>query len=127
MSVNLRQAPENQARLLKTLAHPTRLRLLHALRDGEQCVCHLTALLGQRQAYVSQQLMFLRRSGVLEDRRDGTRVYYRVRDPHLFELLDLMNALVGARVHVADPAVVPECSCPRCQGAPSRQKQNGRK
>lgn len=48
------------ADLLKAIAHPERLRLLAALRDGNQCVCHLTALLEKRQPYVSQQLAYLR-------------------------------------------------------------------
>ncbi len=102
------------ARLLKALAHPIRLRLLYALRDNEECVCHLTALMRQRQAYVSQQLMFLRRAGLLTDRKEGLRVYYRVRDPRVFDVLDAVNACTGVkRVPVEKPRLA-VCSCPKC-------------
>lgn len=101
------------ARILKALAHPARLRILNALREDEECVCHLTALLKQRQAYVSQHLMFLRQAGLIEDRKEGLRVYYRVQDPRLFEVLDLVNAMAG--VPRKEPERVASCACPRCE------------
>ncbi|MEW5718332.1 MAG: metalloregulator ArsR/SmtB family transcription factor [Chloroflexota bacterium] len=103
------------ADVLKMLAHPIRLRLLHALRDGEECVCHLTALLHQRQAYVSQQLMFLRQAGLIEDRKDGLRVYYRVKDPRVFEILDAANALAGVKAIAAEARTLAACPCPKCE------------
>jgi DNA-binding transcriptional ArsR family regulator len=106
-------------RFLKALAHPARLRILNALRDDEECVCHLTALLKQRQAYVSQQLMFLRQAGLIEDRKEGLRVYYHIKDPRLFEVLDLVNALAG--VTPKEPERLAACSCPRCEAHGPRQ------
>lgn len=103
------------AKVLKALAHPARLQILNALRDGEECVCHLTALMRQRQAYVSQQLMFLRQAGVIEDRKEGLRVYYRVKDPRVFEVLDLVNALVGIQEGITKRQWVSACPCPKCQ------------
>ncbi len=103
------------ANLLKVMAHPARLRLLNALRDDEECVCHLTALLRERQAYVSQQLMFLREAGLLEDRKDGLRVYYRIKDPRVLQVLDAINALTGARQSAGSRQTVPACSCPKCE------------
>jgi DNA-binding transcriptional ArsR family regulator len=102
------------ARLLKALAHPVRLRLLYALRDNEECVCHLTALLRQRQAYVSQQLMFLRRAGLLTDRKEGLRVYYRVRDPRVFDVSDAANAFAGVKRMPVEKPRLTVCSCPKC-------------
>ena len=58
------------------------------LRDGEQCVCHLEAVLGCRQAYISQHLMVLREAGLVEDRRDGARIFYRVIKPEVFDLVE---------------------------------------
>ena len=51
------------ATIMKALVHPVRLQILQVLRDGEACVCHLEAVLNQRQAYISQQLMRLRDAG----------------------------------------------------------------
>ncbi len=102
-------------RLLKTLAHPARLQILNALRQDEQCVCHLTALLHHRQAYVSQQLRFLRRAGIIEDRKDGLRVYYRVKDPRVFDVLDTLNALAGAKDIPSEKVAIATCPCPKCE------------
>ena len=113
----------SQAQLLKVLAHPTRLRLLHALRGGEQCVCHLTALLHERQAYVSQQLMFLRRAGLLQDRKEGSRVYYRIGDKRLFRTLDAMD-VSGTGAKSSGRQRIAFCPCPKCEagGQPSKKK-----
>jgi DNA-binding transcriptional ArsR family regulator len=102
-------------RLFKVLAHPTRLSLLKALRDREECVCHLTALLQARQAYVSQQLMFLRQAGLIDDRKAGARVFYRVRDPRLFKVLDAVDALTGTDDTAPELQSPLACPCPRCE------------
>jgi DNA-binding transcriptional ArsR family regulator len=102
-------------KILKALAHPTRLRLLNALRNGEECVCHLTALVRQRQAYVSQQLMFLRRAGLIEDRKEGLRIYYHVQDPSLFQVIDMANDLAGTVKLENDPETIATCPCPKCE------------
>ncbi len=104
----------HSAQLLRAVAHPARLRLLYALRDGEECVCHLTTLFRQRQAYVSQQLMFLRQAGLIADRKDGLRVYYRVQDPRVFDLLDAANAMVGVKEIAAEARTLAACPCPKC-------------
>lgn len=104
-----------QVRLMKMVGHPARWQILNLLRSGEECVCHLTAALHQRQAYVSQQLMFLRQAGLIEDRKDGLRVYYRVKDPRLFHLLDAVNAVAGVERVKATPQVLAGCPCPKCE------------
>lgn len=74
--------------VLKACAHPVRLQILEVLlRDGEACVCHLEAHLGQRQAAISQHLARLRQAGLVSDRRDGWNVYYSVAEPSLGRLL----------------------------------------
>ncbi len=104
----------SQIQLLKVIGHPARWKILQLLRPGEECVCHLTAALHSRQAYVSQQLIFLRQAGVVEDRKDGARVYYRVRDSRVFEILDLVNGVTGAE-QIAAPETLAKCPCPKCQ------------
>jgi ArsR family transcriptional regulator len=113
---------QSRARLLKLVAHPTRLRLLNALAAGEECVCHLTALLNQRQAYVSQQLMFLRRAGLLEDRKEGSRVYYRIKDKRLFPILAAANP-AGAGSKSSERGTVAACACPRCQASTRKKRR----
>lgn len=116
------KAYKKQADLFRALAHPVRLRILDILAHQEACVCHLTAILGQRQPYVSQQLGTLREAGLVTDRRDGTLIYYRLADEHLALLLEVGKTLV--RALSAEPLEFPDvvqgalenCPCPRCQG-----------
>ncbi len=107
---------EKQARLFKTLAHPARLAILDVLRNGEACVCHMEAALGFRQAYLSQQLMVLREVGLVDDRRDGWNVYYRVRKPDVYSVVDAARASLGENKRIASPAVIASCTCPHCAG-----------
>jgi ArsR family transcriptional regulator len=91
-----------KAEFFKTLGHPARLAILDFLRDGEKSVNELQALLGADQSTVSQQLAKLRNNNIVEPRKKGTTVYYSVRDPMIFELLDVARAifnqqLVGAQ------------------------------
>ena len=86
---------EAQAQVLKILTHPTRIAILNILRDGEHCVCHLEAYLGLRQSYISQQLAVLREAGLIQDRRDGWNIFYRVINPRVFTVLDAVEAFTG--------------------------------
>lgn len=111
------EAYDYQAELLKALAHPVRLHILDILRDGERCVCHIEAVVGMRQAYVSQQLSTLRRAGLVTDRKDGLRVYYRLADRALLRVLDQTRTLLerqGADVAPLPAAAPHDCPCPRC-------------
>ncbi|MCL7452433.1 MAG: metalloregulator ArsR/SmtB family transcription factor [Anaerolineae bacterium] len=112
---------QKEAQLFRALSHPVRLRILDILSRQEACVCHLTAILGKRQPYVSQQLATLREAGLVTDRRDGTLIYYSLAGEHLAELLDEGKAVVqglaeGTLVFPAVPEEILEnCPCPRCQ------------
>jgi DNA-binding transcriptional ArsR family regulator len=110
-------AYNNSAKLFKALMHPARLEILDILRDGEACVCHIEAALGQRQAYISQQLSVLREVGLVQDRRDGWNVHYRVTQPQVFALLDMAMTMVGSQPSdrkMAHGAELDNCPCPRC-------------
>jgi ArsR family transcriptional regulator len=101
--------------LFKALNHPVRLAILDLLHKDEACVCHLEAVLGQRQAYISQQLAVLREAGLIRDRREGWNVYYQVEDPEIFHLIQL------ARQHIFGedaPEInfnTQNCPCPKCE------------
>jgi ArsR family transcriptional regulator len=105
---------DDLSQIFKSLAHPTRLAILDILRDEEQCVCHLEAVLGQRQAYISQHLMSLREAGLVADRRDGSRIYYRVVRPEIYQLLDSSTALLTQGERQSYPARIETCACPKC-------------
>lgn len=85
------QKEQLAARCLKALAHPTRLRILAVLRDRELGVQQIVEALGVSQSSISQQLGLLKDRRVLESRRDGNQVFYRVRDRRILKLVDLMQ------------------------------------
>lgn len=77
-----------KAELFRVLGHPMRVRILEVLRDGERTVGDLQAALGLDSSGTSQHLAALRRQGLVEGRREGTSVYYRAKDPRVFQLLE---------------------------------------
>jgi ArsR family transcriptional regulator len=86
--------PEAKAALFRVLGHPARVRILELLRAGERSVGQLQAELELDSGSTSQHLAALRRVGVVESRRDGTSVFYRVEDPRVSELLDSGKEIV---------------------------------
>lgn len=105
-------------KLLKILSHPVRLAILEELREREQCVCHLEAHLGLRQAAISQHLSRLRSAGFIEDRREGWNVYYRVCDPRIFDLLGKAALLSGYQPEPSPVREPVQCPCPQCNPNP---------
>ena len=100
---------------LKLLAHPERLRILDALRRDAECVCHLEALLGKPQPYVSQQLRILRDAGVITDEKQGQNVFYRLADAQLREwLARILGDVTGDLPEMARHKKVVACVCPKC-------------
>jgi len=77
---------EKIADRLKAMADPMRLRILHVLQGGERCVSDILGEVGGSQANVSKHLSILRRVGLVECRREGVNVYYRIEDPAVFSI-----------------------------------------
>jgi ArsR family transcriptional regulator len=107
------------SRLLESISKPARIQILLAIGEDEACVCHLEAVLGYRQAYISQQLMALREVNILETRRDGRFVFYRLCDKRILELIQEAGAIAGVPAEDIQPVIRIErttnCSCPSCQ------------
>lgn len=78
------------ARRFAVLGDPTRLKLLHALFEGEKSVNELVKLAGSTQPNVSRHLHKLMHSGTVRRRKSGTTVYYAIADPTLFKLCELV-------------------------------------
>lgn len=78
-----------KAEFFKALAHPLRLAILDALREGEKSVSQLIHELRAEQSTLSQQLALLKQKRLLESRREGTMVFYRPKDPEVYAFLDL--------------------------------------
>ena len=88
----MHEAAAEAARLLKTLANPDRLMLLCQLSQGEMSVGELEASLGIMQPTLSQQLGVLRSEGLVDTRREGKHIYYRVLSPQALAVLQVLYA-----------------------------------
>ena len=125
-------ASQKISQLFRVLGQPTHLDILLAIGTGEACVCHLEAMTGWRQAYISQHLMALRSEGLVVSRRDGRNVFYRLRQASILDLIRKAAGVVGmaqvktAQSQRAEP--LSNCACPTCsiQTPPPRLREASR-
>jgi len=83
-----KKVAEHVAEVLKAVAHPVRLQIIELLEAKEMCVGDIVIALGGKQAITSQQLNMMKDKGVLNCRRNGTKVYYRIEDKNVIKLLN---------------------------------------
>jgi len=87
-----------EAELLKVLGHPARLQVLQILARQETCVCELLPVLGLEQSNLSQHLKLLRKHGIVQARRDGSRVIYQIANPAVLPILAAARQAVQAHL-----------------------------
>ena len=116
-----------QAGILKVLASPRRLDLLHALADGPCEVGRLAILVGASQPNVSQHLAVMRAAGVVEAERDGREVRYRLADPDVMVACSIMRGVLERRLaRLAASAATPSIAALRPDGSLSPRRQGVR-
>lgn len=93
--------PNFKADFFKALAHPIRIKILEFLRYGELSVTELQERLTIDSSSVSQQLSILRHKAIVESRKSGTTVYYKVRDPAVFELMDVARRIFNNQLLIS--------------------------
>ena len=84
---------KTQARIIKALAHPTRLFIVDELSRAERCVCELTDMIGVEMPTVSRHLSQLRNVAILEDEKRGSQVFYRLRVPCVLNFFKCVQAV----------------------------------
>ena len=84
-----------QTEIVKALAHPFRLAVVECLKDGERCVCEIAECVGAHQSNLSRHMAMMTHAGVLARRKDGMKVFYRVRCKRVFAALDCVDRIVG--------------------------------
>ena len=83
--------------LLKAISHPKRIEIIHLLRDQELNVSEILEMLGLPQANLSQHLMVMRDAGVVQTRRNGKQVYYKLAHKNLIKASDLLREILVKR------------------------------
>jgi ArsR family transcriptional regulator len=120
---------DERTRVLKAMAHPSRLLILETLVEGERCVCDLQRVVGADISTVSKHLALMRLAGLVIDRRQGLQVFYRLRVPCVLDFLDCVDA-VRSRPAATAPrrprlyVTVPSPDC--CARTPLARRAAGR-
>ncbi|HYM50893.1 MAG TPA: metalloregulator ArsR/SmtB family transcription factor [Candidatus Limnocylindrales bacterium] len=115
-----------KADYFKALAHPTRIQILEVLRRGERSVGEIQRALDQEGSTVSQQLAVLRMKNLVDTRKDGNVIFYRLRDPLVGELLDVARQIFDSHVTELRALIEPD-SPPRPTPARRRGLATGRR
>ena len=82
------------ADVLKSLAQPTRLKIIDFLRDSERCVCEIFPAIDEEQSNTSRHLAYMQTHGILSRRKEGVKIYYAVKHPKVLEIIDLAEGIV---------------------------------
>jgi len=85
---------EARARIVKAMAHPTRLFIVDELSRGERCVCELTEMVGADMSTVSKHLAILRGAGIVEDDKRGSQVYYSLKCPCILRFFGCVESVL---------------------------------
>ncbi len=98
MQVDRQNRLEARARILKALGHASRLMILEELAEGEKCVAELTETVGSDMSTVSKHLSLLKSVGLVEDRRQGAQVFYRLLTPCVLGFFECVESVMNERV-----------------------------
>ncbi|PKK82386.1 MAG: transcriptional regulator [candidate division Zixibacteria bacterium HGW-Zixibacteria-1] len=85
---------EARAKIIKAMAHPTRLFIVDELSRNEKCVCELTEMVGADTSTVSKHLSVLKSVGIVEDDKRGSQVYYRLRVPCVLNFFGCVESVL---------------------------------
>lgn len=88
-----------RAEILKAIAQPTRMKIIEFLRDGERCVCEIFPAIAEEQSNTSRHLNMMQGCGILQRRKDGVKIMYRLKHPEVLEIMELATAILKREIH----------------------------
>ena len=94
MDSKTRRKFEARAKIIKAMAHPTRLFIVDQLSQQERCVCDLTKMIGADISTVSKHLSILREAGIVEDEKRGLQVWYKLRVPCVLNFFSCVESVL---------------------------------
>ncbi len=94
MNRTTRSRLQARARIMKAMAHPTRLFIVEELASGERCVCELTEMVGNDISTISKHLAVLRGAGIVRDDKRGNQVFYSLRVPCILNFFDCVESVI---------------------------------
>ena len=87
---------EAKAKIIKAMAHPTRLFVVDKLSKKEKCVCELTEMIGADVSTVSKHLSILKAAGIVQDDKRGSSVYYQLKMPCVLSFFKCVESVIAA-------------------------------
>ena len=90
---------EARASVIKAMAHPSRLFVIHELEKGERCVCELREMIGSDMSTVSKHLAILRTAGIVSAEKRGNQVFYSLRVPCVVGFFDCVESVMRTTAH----------------------------
>ena len=105
MDEKKKQRFEARAKIIKALAHATRLFIVDELSKGERCVCELTDMIGADISTVSKHLSVLKQAGIVDDEKRGLQVWYSLRVPCILNFFGCVEEVLKANVKQARQVV----------------------
>jgi len=97
LSENQKLLFAKQAEIAKAIAHPLRVAIIDFLKGGERCVCEIAEYVGSQRSNVSRHLSVMVRAGILEYRKEGLKVLYRLRTPCILDFFSCTTACLKAQ------------------------------
>jgi DNA-binding transcriptional ArsR family regulator len=80
--------------VFKALAHPTRLQIINLLKDEPLCVCEILPQLESEQSNTSQHLTVLKNQGIVESKKEGSKVIYSIKSPEIYEMINIAEKII---------------------------------
>ena len=96
MKLETQNIYDERARIMKALAHPTRLFIVDQIATEEKCVCELTEMVGADISTVSKHLSVLKEAGIVRDEKRGLQVFYRLRVPCVLNIFGCIEGVLDA-------------------------------
>ena len=88
-----------KADVLKAMGHPTRLMIIEMLAGGERCVCELNKIIRADHSTISKHLSLLKKAGVVSDRKEGLKVFYKLEVPCIIKFMNCITSVIESRVN----------------------------
>ena len=79
--------------VFKALADPTRLKILDCIKNGEKCICKIIPYTGKSQPCVSQHLKVMKHAGIIDERKDGTKIMIKASNDDIFKIINQVKKL----------------------------------
>jgi len=83
----------NEVDVFKALADSTRLKILECIKNGEKCICEIIPYTSKSQPNVSQHLKVMKHAGIIDERKDGTKIMIKASNDEIFKIVDQVKKL----------------------------------